>query len=109
MIGDVYRSLKHWGRKPILGPIDGFEATNFEPDAQAIIDEAYEAYKQFNGIKMSSMTHQIGSPWYDSWHKDSNHLWRTFGITTTIPDDLLKEYFRNLALHKTVEDESTEG
>ena len=106
VIGDVYRAIKQWRNNPIRQPIQGYDGS-FGAKELSLIDEVYDAYKEFDGIQLSSMTHQDESPWHKSWHKNSNYLWRTFGITTNIPDGLLKEYFSELASQKTTGDEST--
>ena len=98
VVGAVYRSLKHWGRNLIHRPIDGIESARFDEDEERVINMTYEYYKKYSGIELSALTHGKNTPWHQIWSKHTSFLWRVFGKTTIIDNQLIENYYRDVAI-----------
>jgi uncharacterized phage-associated protein len=89
----VYHELKKFGGNPISEYIkDPFADKAYVVNATCTslydaVDIAWEKYIGISGMRLSAMTHEPGSPWDVA---KRNHQ-------TVISDDLIREYFVNLA------------
>ena len=95
VIADVYHGLRDWGGEFIdqYSPIDGYDG-NFDSDEKDTIDRIYEHYGRFDGIQLSALTHQKGTPWEQAWRGRS--LWEKWRKTTEIDNDDIKAYYRKI-------------
>ena len=50
----------------------------------------WNAYKDYNGLELSSMTHKVGTPWY---HTKRKNRWKH---NPTIKNGLIQDYYRRL-------------
>ena len=73
---------------------------NFTKETIEIMEQVYHKYKKFPSSYLSERTHQKGTPWKKVYDPDSN----TFN---TIPDDSIKEYYKDIEIGGTKKD--TEG
>ena len=67
------------------------ENSNFSEQEESIMQIIYDLYGDINGWALSDLTHQKGSPWHTTWHKNGGQ--NNFG--TKIPDNEIEEYFKN--------------
>ena len=87
VVRSIYKYLPY-GRVPVREPIaDGMEA-DFSDDETSIMDQVFDKYGGFDGIYLSSLTHQPGTPW--------DKTWKRFGKNAVIPQDLIEEHFGQL-------------
>jgi len=86
VVADVYHSLKGNGRFPVVYPIPGF-SEKFDEDEKHILNEVYRVYGNWTGGQLSRLTHQPGSPWYQTKQEDplSRHL--------EIDNDRIRQYY----------------
>jgi len=63
------------------------------PDEAIIpfLEKIWDLFKNYDGIQLSSMTHQPGSPWYKVW----NEMGGKDKKDVTIPNDIIKEFYKN--------------
>ena len=61
-----------------------------------VLDSVWAAYRHFSGIQLSAMTHEIGTPWYATWHgagcKDSG--------CESIDNLLIRDHYKSLLRHR---------
>jgi uncharacterized phage-associated protein len=92
VISELYGETRRFGRSKIKKNL-GYEEFEYEFDEEFtdeedhLINQVYEAYSNRNGIELSSMTHQEGTPWHTTWHKSY------FDNRSIISDDLMQEYY----------------
>jgi uncharacterized phage-associated protein len=89
VIVDVYHSLKSFRAtdvdREIVSPVNG---TLGELEAD-LVTKIYNAYKDWNGIELSNLTHRPDSPWSVTVDKS--------GLDSVISNDLIQDYFKKLA------------
>jgi len=92
---DLYHSLKHFRANPVDSvPLGDDEADDkLTAEEMRIIRSVYKSYKKYNGVQLSAMTHQPGTPW-DRARK------RRAG--SQILDDSIRDHFRELAVKRNV-------
>jgi uncharacterized phage-associated protein len=73
VIPDLYDQLKSFGGAPVTDPVPwwdydaGLERVSpptFPTDTRDVLDRVWAAYKHLNGLQLSTLTHQKGTPWY---------------------------------------------
>ena len=86
VVADVYHSLKYFGGERVSTLVHApRRETNFSAQEQAVMDRIYAHYSQFDGIQLSTMTHEPGTPW--------DITWREHGQNHIISNDLIQRYF----------------
>ena len=79
----LYYEFKKFGRYPI--PVQHVEETKHIKDEDIVLlDKVLDEYGGFEGIELSSMTHQKGTPWTKSYRKGARNI---------IKNDLIKHYY----------------
>lgn len=63
--------------------------------ARPIIDRVWDVYKPFSAIQLSTMTHQPGSPWDQTWKASNGRR------GTDIPDEVIRNHFEQLRARKS--------
>ncbi len=91
VVVDVYESIKHNGSDPIRDRLDA-DYESFSPEEESIIDQVYEKYGLRGAVTLIRYTHSRNGPWYNVWNGGGQYQ--------TIPDDLIRDYFKTL-LEKT--------
>lgn len=107
--GPVYRELydhtKFFGKRPIdrpINPSDNEVARFFGPDRKSeepysaaltdrerqVIHAVWKRYGSLDAIKLSELTHQPGTPWFESFKKGRNSI---------IEDDKIQSHYEGLA------------
>jgi uncharacterized phage-associated protein len=87
VIPSLYHAIKHWRDKPV-GRIDTTGLEGFRDGEPDLVDAIYEAYKGMDGISLSNLTHQPGTPWAEVYRPDHANI--------TIPDDLIEHHYRGI-------------
>ncbi len=71
--------------------------SNFRPEEIRIMDVVYDIYGSLEGWRLSTLTHQEGTPWHEIWN-DQGKLFH--GVT--IPNKMIKNYFKTEILHEYI-------
>lgn len=85
----LYRAVKRFRSDPVQGRLPGPSET-FDELEEDLIRQVYEIYGKRNGIALSQLTHQPGSPWSQVWDEGRGH-------STIISNDVLQDYYSRLA------------
>lgn len=88
VIPDLYRATKQYGRNPMPLELIGNEE-NFpvSPDDKKFLEEVYDVYSHLDGIQLSYLTHQAGTPWSQVYHPE---------INANITDDMIRSHYQEL-------------
>lgn len=90
VIPDLYRATKQFGRNPIpLELID--DASSMDPATRAFLLDVHSKYGHLDGIALSSLTHQSGTPW--------DQVYEEGVLNREISDDIIRNYYLAL-LHE---------
>lgn len=107
VIQSLYREFKRFGSDPITekalnARLSNKQVTFWTPSLAAenpscefqksVIAKIWSLYKSYTGGQLSTMTHQAGTPWHtvvSAFPKG------TFLEGVTIPNELIKEYFKS--------------
>lgn len=88
---ELYHAVKHFRASPVAdvprAGIEVFGQREIDPHAAQVVKNVFEAYKHFNGVQLSALTHQKGTPWDQTWDGSRNKV---------IPNDLIKKHFDEL-------------
>jgi len=85
IIPDLYRATKKFRRNHIpMNLID--DKTAVDNETSQFLEQIFKNYGFLNGIALSQLTHEAGSPWDVVYSNNS------YGVQ--IPDDLIKEYYQ---------------
>jgi uncharacterized phage-associated protein len=89
VIPDLYNATKSYGREPI--PLervnDGPAAV--DQNTRDLLDWVYAGYGHLDGIQLSSLTHQPGTPWAQVYRDGVMH--------SEITDQQIQEHYQRLA------------
>lgn len=86
VIVNLYEALKRYGAGVVINQIPAPD-DRLDLGAKEIIEKVWKAYGRFQGFQLSAITHKKNSPWSTAWEE---------GPYGTIPNDLIREYYRNL-------------
>ncbi|WP_197076451.1 type II toxin-antitoxin system antitoxin SocA domain-containing protein [Luteimonas sp. FCS-9] len=67
VIPELYHALKSY-RSDTVTQVPGAENAVFDADEQSIMDQVCRIYGDQDGIQLSQLTHQNGSPWAQTWN-----------------------------------------
>lgn len=91
----LYDEIKQYKSSPVR-PIPqkdrSEKISNLEID---LIKQVFNAYSCFTGIELSSLTHQEGGPWSITWNHNGQNAY--------ISNDLIENYYRQLAKKSDIE------
>lgn len=94
VIDRVYQCFKKYGKSQITSYVDldadgKIIQKEISPEANvsAFLDVVWNTYKQYDGLQLSSLTHQDGSPW--------DRAIKEFGINSIIPNAYIREYYKS--------------
>lgn len=95
VIESVYHRFKEYGSSRILElhSEDGAYPFPCDKDDYVFLDEVWDAYKNFNGIELSAITHETNSPWDIVWNKQGG----CSKSKAVIPNDLIRQYYMGKA------------
>ncbi|MBN1950301.1 MAG: SocA family protein [Bacteroidales bacterium] len=86
VIRSVYDTYKVYGSNQIR-QIFGNPSPDLDPDTRKVLDKVWEVYKKYDGLQLSTLTHETGSPWEKSYNGERD---------TPIPDNVIQEFYQNL-------------
>lgn len=90
VIPDLYRALKDYGSGFVTTEIpERVRSAPLDARERDLIEQVYKRYGNKNGVQLSQLTHQPGTPWHATWEPES------FG--RGISNDLIAEHYRQLA------------
>lgn len=98
VIPSLYREFKGFGNEQITRKATEFDLEDFEliepvlkkkDEVKPLLDRVWTVYGGLNGIQLSNLTHQSGSPWDVVWNKRGGKDRR--GVV--IPDPVIKAHF----------------
>ncbi len=90
VIRSLYERFKVFGARPITTiPNEKVDFTNQTEDLdfKVFLDKIWDVYKGFTARQLSTLTHEMGSPWDLTINKNGGQ-----GI---IPNDLIEKYYRS--------------
>ena len=102
VIPSLYHEFKEFGADQISGKarhFDGIALCEVAPPTDAalrqFLDNIWSSYGQFTGLRLSEMTHAIGSPWEQTWRV-------AVGMKgVDIPFEKIKSYFQTAIQNAT--------
>ena len=71
-------------------------SSKFDEIEKRIIKLIYDIYGALDGWRLSALTHEKGTPWYEVRENDKKN--RIYG--TTIPNERIEEYFKREIINK---------
>ena len=86
VIEDVYYNLRENGRNHITSTIEKADSEEFDAEEENIISQVHEMYGVLNGLQLSALTHDDGTPW--------DLVWDKWGVNSSIPKSLIRDYYR---------------
>ncbi|MBD3827309.1 MULTISPECIES: type II toxin-antitoxin system antitoxin SocA domain-containing protein [Stenotrophomonas] len=95
VIRSLYRKVKKFGSSAVTEKLTTFEfpfggvATVEDPKVASLLNNVWNGYGHFGGIKLSEMTHMKGSPWWKVWNDDAGHARKC----AVIPDDVIRAFY----------------
>lgn len=92
VIDTVYHDFKHYGTSQIteLYRDEAGEYPYPQTDVIPFLTHIWDAYKRYDGIRLSAMTHQENTPWDITWNKKGGKHKRH----VIIPNDLIKVHYK---------------
>lgn len=87
VVPSVYRSVKKFGSSPIA-EVAGAPDVDFDADERSTMDLVTKNYGSANGIALSTATHQVGTPWHQTWAIAQN--------SAPISNDLIQNFYASL-------------
>lgn len=98
MIESIYHIFKHFGGDQIMSYGLLSRSTSYteinDSISKSILDRIWDIYAKYDGLRLSTLTHQPGSPWHIVWFGQSGHKMRG----RIIPNELIKDYYRKKGL-----------
>jgi uncharacterized phage-associated protein len=92
VIEKLYQDFKQYGNQQITELYSAHEGNYPLPDSKIIpfLDTIWNSYSRYNGLQLSAMTHQSGTPWDIVWNQQGGKG----EIYTIIPNDLIREHYK---------------
>lgn len=88
VVPSTYHAYKAFGGQPItVVPQD--RADDMDSMQSRMIAAVLDAYRNYSAVQLSNITHQPGTPWYETYH-----LW---GENCIIPNELIRDFYRHRA------------
>lgn len=91
VIPALYHQIKKYRSRPIEAELPQLtQGEHIHEDDQRLLDRVWETYGQHDGITLSSITHQPGTPWDQTWDDRGIH-----GLI--IPPSKIRDHYQRLA------------
>ena len=88
VVSSTYHTYKAFSGGPItVVPQD--RADSISSSQTRFIEDVLEAYESYSPLQLSNITHQPGTPWYDTYE--------TWGEGCIIPNELIRDFYRRRA------------
>lgn len=94
----LYHEIKVFGANPIDSLISLWDGRGgkvshpmiHDPKLAKFLDSVWMAYREMNGLQLSTLTHQMGTPWDDVWNRQGGRG----RVGAEIPDSLIAEHYK---------------
>jgi uncharacterized phage-associated protein len=87
----IYREFRRFGAAPIpANTAANVPAASLTPSQRDVIRSVVSAYGHMHAFKLSQITHEPGTPWFDTYRGGQ-------GSSTDIPDRLVADHYKKLA------------
>lgn len=93
VVPSVYHAVKEFRSQPVSRVTPANDYYDFSPAEREVMDLVADQYGPYDGIVLSSSTHQQGSPWEQTWSK--------IGKNAVISNDLIEHFYRGLIKQQT--------
>ncbi|WP_205760954.1 Panacea domain-containing protein [Luteolibacter luteus] len=94
VIPSLYRRFKTYGNQPI--PVtevaENVQLSNPER-LTPFLESVWNAYKDYTGLQLSSMTHAQGTPWYQVWEVEGGKHY----MGADIPPQMIQKHYMEKA------------
>lgn len=94
VVKSIYQETKKYGSAPIsslfLDSITNTYPLPVSIEISEFLDKIWQLYGKFNGLQLSALTHQAGTPWYTTWHLNGGSRFNS----AIIGDELIKEHYK---------------
>lgn len=103
VVHSVYQEFKSFADQQItrMGTMytPDFQIVTPMPDESehAFLDKIWDVYKDYNGLQLSTLTHQANTPWYIVWHQQKGKEM----MSAIIPDNLIREHYKAMITANT--------
>lgn len=105
VLANVYHAFKDFRDSQITGYAEGFNGTPYPSEENEeilqFLDKIWAVYKNYNGLQLSTMTHQKDTPWDIVYHQHQGYNLRNL----IIPDSLIMAHYKQLMNPSTVQHE----
>lgn len=91
VIPSLYYRFKHFKNSKIVD--EEVADVPQEEDIELFLDKIWSVYGGYDGVQLSSKTHQPNTPWSITWKKATEDI---FIPSLDIPDDLIKSHYKQL-------------
>lgn len=88
VIPGLYQAVRQYRASPITEMLAHTPGPAFSANEQDVMDEVYRVYGGWSGPQLSTITHEPGTPWSDTW--DSS-------LDRVIPNDLIRQHYQEKA------------
>lgn len=85
VVPSLYQTLKEWRAAPVNRRI--WANDQLTPQEEGIVQRVFESYGTYSGGQLSTMTHQVGTPWDRAWSRGRN---------SQITDEMIAEHYRKI-------------
>lgn len=87
VIRNLYQAIKEFGSLPVSCLLTHNEEDTKDSGEEELVQRVYNYYEKFSAIKLSTLTHEIGSPWEITWN--------LYGKNGIISNDLIQDFYEN--------------
>lgn len=89
VIKEIYFAVNHFKREKILPNLfDHVDDNGIENKSIQVINAVLNTYNKYDGLQLSTITHQEGTPWSITIKKK--------GINQVIDNSLIEKHYRNI-------------
>ena len=89
VIVNVYEGLKHYGKEPVIHPIESDIGNVFRSVCsdleENVIEQVYAIYGDADGMFLSALTHAKDTPW--------DQIWSNYQRNAHIPNSMIQKYY----------------
>lgn len=100
VVPSLYQEFKEFGNSPITRRCEKFAfgtPSELPPDGEdgglhRFLQKIWNVYGKYTGAQLSTLTHQVGTPWHDVWYNQGGK--DRHGAD--IPNDLIRAHYQEL-------------
>lgn len=93
VIPELYREVRNFRSEPIRPPLPCRRSARLDALEDDLVQQVFQIYGRHDGITLSRITHEHGSPWEQTWRQGK---WNP-----VISNDLIKDHYAGLARRAT--------